>query len=282
MCSASSKHEPWRVRTWHGDPPPPHPVVVAVGVQDVVAGQVHRAAAGSRTGTCAGCRVSTDQPVAVAGAGHRRARAEHRRRRARGGPARSPARGPGSRPRSCSRWAGSTRSSRCAAGPAATQPSGGARRGAPPATHGRAAGRARGGCPRPTRSRTSPRAAAPARGGRESCPPPRRRCAGTSPGVAPHQREATRDRTGACCPSSGTRPCVEWRGRGRRAAATGRGVRVHLGTAAQLAARPHRGDVAAARSRPAAACRPTRRSRRRRRRCTAGPRPSRSLISATR
>ena len=59
------------------DPTAPHPVVVAMGVQDVVAGQV-RASQLRREPEGAQAAAGTDQPVAVAGAGHRRARAEHR------------------------------------------------------------------------------------------------------------------------------------------------------------------------------------------------------------
>ena len=99
----------------HGRPPPPHPVVVAVRVDHVEPGEVAARAVREANRNVRSDPVSGHGTVLVPCAGHRRAGAEHRRRRVPGRPARSPWRGPGSRRPSCCRSAGSTRSSRSGA-----------------------------------------------------------------------------------------------------------------------------------------------------------------------
>ena len=93
-------------------------------------------------------------------------------------------------------------------------------------------------------------------------------------------RQAAATRSGACCPSWGTRPACSGRGRGRRAAAAGRGrtgrPRARGAACGGRASRPR----PAARSGPGAGCTPRSRSRPATPLVYFGPRPSRSLDSA--
>ena len=132
------------------DPTAPHPVVVAMGVQDVVAGQV-RASQLGREPEGAQAAAGTYQPVAVAGAGHRRARAEHRDVVTPLGQLRR--QGVDLVAHSDLALAGQVVRDHRDAQRSVTG-HGGAPRGAPAASRGRTPGPARGGCPRPTRSTT--------------------------------------------------------------------------------------------------------------------------------